>query len=354
MKNALQYYLVILFFFLTGELSSQTREVSFNLVTNANGVLLCKRPQAITQDKYGFLWIADQSEKAIFRYDGRYMKMYRNDFKNPNSLGGHQPECLATDSLGNIWIGFYGMGLDKFDPATGIFKHYRHDPKDKASLSSDIVSAVLVDHLGNVWVGSNGGLDLLDQKTGAIGYQSDFACPVIVRIYFPAGKEPGKEELVSAVESKKLTFTSNETEFNVRLGYRVVTFDEPALKISAREYNRQMFTPVTSYFNGYSDYTGDVLGGYVLPLGANKEQSAMYSYLISHLSNDGGVVGFETSLDQDGEEVARVLYVDTLTTPQNIFGSVNADSLTIHYSDGRTGRVANPFRFPEPGIVISK
>jgi len=195
---------------------------------------------------------------------------------------------------------------------------------------------------------------LLDQKTGAIGYQSDFACPVIVRIYFPAGKEPGKEELVSAVESKKLTFTSNETEFNVRLGYRVVTFDEPALKISAREYNRQMFTPVTSYFNGYSDYTGDVLGGYVLPLGANKEQSAMYSYLISHLSNDGGVVGFETSLDQDGEEVARVLYVDTLTTPQNIFGSVNADSLTIHYSDGRTGRVANPFRFPEPGIVISK
>jgi hypothetical protein len=112
--------LLLLFLFsLTGGVSSQTREVSFNLATTANGVLQSKRPQAITQDKYGFLWIS-----------------------------------------------FYGSGLDKFDPATGIFTHYRHDPKDKASLGSDIVSAVLVDHLGNVWVGSNGGLDLLDQKTG--------------------------------------------------------------------------------------------------------------------------------------------------------------------------------------------
>ena len=33
---------------------------------------------------------------------------------------------------------------------------------------------------------------LLDQKTDACGYQSDFACPVIVRIYFPDGKEPGQ------------------------------------------------------------------------------------------------------------------------------------------------------------------
>jgi hypothetical protein len=37
---------------------------------------------------------------------------------------------------------------------------------------------------------------LLDQKTEAVGYQSDFACPVIVRIYFPAGKAPDRETLI--------------------------------------------------------------------------------------------------------------------------------------------------------------
>jgi hypothetical protein len=192
---------------------------------------------------------------------------------------------------------------------------------------------------------------LLDQKTDAVGYQSDFACPVIVRIYFPAGNEPDRETLTGVIESKKLSFTSAGNEFNVRLPYRVITFDEPAVKISKQEYIRQMFTPTSSMFNGFSGYTHDVLSGYVLPVGANAEQKAMYSYLISHLSNDKGVVGFETSLGQDDEEQATVWYVDTLTTPENIFGYVNADTLLIHYSDGRTGKVRNPFRFTEPGVV---
>ncbi|MCK7539220.1 MAG: hypothetical protein MZV63_54015 [Marinilabiliales bacterium] len=172
---------------------------------------------------------------------------------------------------------------------------------------------------------------------------------MIVRIYFPAGKEPDRESLTAAIESKKLSFVSGENEFNVKLPYRVITMADQPVTISGREYSRQMFTPVISYFNGYSDFTFEVLGSYVLPLGSNTENRAMYSYLISHLSNDEGVVGFETSLDVNDEEVATVWYVDTLTTPEKIFGYVNADTLMIHYSDGRTGRVANPFRFPEPG-----
>ena len=104
-------------------------------------------------------------------------------------------------------------------------------------------------------------------------------------------------------------------------------------------------------FNGFSGYTPDVLSGYVLPVGANAEYKARYNYLISHLSNDQGVVGFETSLGQDNEEQATVWYVDSLTTPENIFGYLNTDTLLFHYSDGSTGKVANPFRFPEPGKI---
>ncbi len=227
------------------------------------------------------------------------------------------PVTRVIEPLENIAdsVSFYSLTIDKF-----------FDPLD----------AVYLQHL-------------LDQKTEAIGYQSEFACPVIVRIYFPSGKEPGRESLTAAIESKKLSFVSGENEFNVKLPYRVITMADKPVTISGREYSRQMFTPVISYFNGYSDFSFEVLGSYVLPLGPNKENRAMYSYLISHLSNDEGVVGFETSLDVNDEEVATVWYVDTLTTPEKIFGYVNADTLMIHYSDGRTGRVANPFRFPEPG-----
>lgn len=192
---------------------------------------------------------------------------------------------------------------------------------------------------------------LIGQKTDACGYQSDFACPVIVRIYFPAGSQPDKETLTGVIESKKLSFTSNGNEFNVKLPYKVITFDEPAVIISKQDYARQMFMPTSSRFNGFSGFTTDAVSEYVLTMGANSANKARYTYLISHLSNDRGIVGFETTLDSLGTEIGIIYFVDSLTTPERIYGAVNIDTLLFHYSDGRTGKLANPFKFPEEGVI---
>ena len=186
---------------------------------------------------------------------------------------------------------------------------------------------------------------LLDQKTEAVGYQSEFACPVIVRIYFPAGKEPDRETLVKAIESKNLSFSVNETEFNVKLPYKVMTFEEETGRLTPQEFAREMFMPTQSFFNDSQHYSGKVLKGMPVRLGENAKLSQRYSYLISHLSNDGGIVGFETSLDDTGAEMMTVWYVDTLTTPAVIFGALSADSLLLHYADGTLGTAPNPFRF---------
>jgi hypothetical protein len=93
---------------------------------------------------------------------------------------------------------------------------------------------------------------------------------------------------------------------------------------------------------------------YVLEMGENSLLQARYVYLMSHLSNDTGVVGFETRLDTAGVELGIVHYVDSLTTPENIFGAVNTDTLVFHYADGTTGKLANPFNFPEAGTVMEK
>ncbi len=153
----------LIFFALTG--SAQEQRLKFSKVTGTNGISMGKINN-MTMDKYGFMWFSDQSNRSIIRYDGVQMKRFKNDPNNPNSLGGYYPECLFTDTSGIIWIGFYGQGLDRFDPASHTFTHYRHDENDESSLSNDFVSAVLVDHLGNIWVGTDEGLDLLDEETG--------------------------------------------------------------------------------------------------------------------------------------------------------------------------------------------
>ena len=174
MKKGLTSCIILMLLCFAKDSTAQTQQVKFNPVTGTNGVTLGKINNMV-RDKYGFMWFSDQSNRCIIRFDGSHMTRYQNDPKNPNTLGGYYPECLFADAAGNIWIGFYGMGLDKFDPVTNTFTHYRNNKKDPGSLSDDFVSAVLVDHLGNIWVGDYGGLDLLDEKTGKFKHYSSKA-----------------------------------------------------------------------------------------------------------------------------------------------------------------------------------
>jgi signal transduction histidine kinase/ligand-binding sensor domain-containing protein len=171
MKNRFPIYILFLLLSLAKDVASQTQQVKFNAVSGTNGVSLGKI-NAITRDKYGFMWFSDQSNRCIVRFDGSHMTRYQNDPRNPNTLGGYYPECLFADAEGNIWIGFYGMGLDKFDPVTKSFTHYRHQKNNPQSLNNDSVTSILIDHLGNIWVGNYGGLDLLDEKTGKFKHHS--------------------------------------------------------------------------------------------------------------------------------------------------------------------------------------
>ena len=156
-------FLILLF--LKEDCHAQTQEVKFKLLAGTSGISLGK-VNSITRDRHGVMWFSDQTNNSIVSYDGTRMRRYQYDPKNPNSLGGPYPECVLADSSGIIWIGFYGMGLDRFDPQTNTFTHFRHQQNDQESLSHDTVSAILIDHLGNLWVGTNHGLDLLNQKTG--------------------------------------------------------------------------------------------------------------------------------------------------------------------------------------------
>jgi polyferredoxin len=77
---------------------------------------------------------------------------------------------------------------------------------------------------------------LLQQKTKACGYQSDFACPVIIRIYFPYGNLTDTESLADIIESESLTYKVEDSFFKVKLNYKVVTISEKPEVISKQDY----------------------------------------------------------------------------------------------------------------------
>ena len=142
--------------------------------------LLGNRVLSVNEDRKGNLWIASKipgtNVSGLQRYDPAtgVFTNFRHDPGDPNSLGDDRAGGVLEDRDGMLWVATYGGGLDRYDPETGVFTHYRHDPADPASLSNDKVLALLQDRHGTLWVGtgeffgqeSGGGLNRFDPETG--------------------------------------------------------------------------------------------------------------------------------------------------------------------------------------------
>lgn len=186
---------------------------------------------------------------------------------------------------------------------------------------------------------------LLKQKTNAVGVISEFDCPVIVKIYFPSEIE-NREELLSIIESETLTYEIKSGEKTVELKYEISGKPE-YFTISRGEYISTLFSSYQKDFNHKNNYTDDVIEIYQLPLGKNNRLRNRFSYIVSHLSNDDGVIEFKTKLDKNYKEIADISFVDSMTTIENIKTALLSDTLIISYSSGKKGKVKNMFDFSE-------
>lgn len=190
---------------------------------------------------------------------------------------------------------------------------------------------------------------LLSQESGACAFETEFGCPVLIHFYFPKNNIPSKKELKELIETRSLTYTLAGKENRVKLNYELVAVNDQAVMLSRMDYLKTMFIPTFMRFNKYNNYSGEVLKAYTIPMGQNADLKSRYSYLVSHLSNDPGVVGFETSLNEAGDEMGNIIFVDTLTSLKKIDQALHADSLKITKTNGETSKVPNPFVFNHKG-----
>lgn len=133
------------------------------------GTLFGREPWAVLVDSRNTLWVG--TEKGLNRYLPQ-----TDSFEKvmPKNAEGETAEQLYIrevyeDSTGMLWIGSFN-GLYAFDPTQDAYvKHYRHDPANDQTISSDQVISVFEDRTGNIWVGTNGrGLNKIDLQTGEI------------------------------------------------------------------------------------------------------------------------------------------------------------------------------------------
>ncbi|MFP5248170.1 MAG: diguanylate cyclase, partial [Thermoanaerobaculia bacterium] len=97
----------------------------------------------------------------------------RHDAALSNSIGGDRIGAVLRDRSGVIWVGTWGQGIARHDPATRAFRTLRYTPADENGLSHPVAVRALQMQDGTIWVGTNGnGIDIFDRNWKRVGGHS--------------------------------------------------------------------------------------------------------------------------------------------------------------------------------------
>lgn len=89
----------------------------------------------------------------------------RHDPALESTVGGDRIGALLRDRSGVVWVGTWGQGLARYDPAARAFRTLRHSPNLPDGLTYPEAVRSLQMRDGSIWVGTNGnGVDVFDRQ----------------------------------------------------------------------------------------------------------------------------------------------------------------------------------------------
>ncbi|WP_298484513.1 two-component regulator propeller domain-containing protein [uncultured Maribacter sp.] len=120
----------------------------------------------ITEDRQGTVWVGTYSG-GVFRrkYDSisktYTIKRFTSNLTNKRSISNDIIRNIYEDSNGFIWFGT-GDGLCRLSPKQAQkenpkFKVYKNNPKDSTSISHNYILPILESSTGDIWIGTFGG-----------------------------------------------------------------------------------------------------------------------------------------------------------------------------------------------------
>lgn len=153
---------------------------------------------AIFEDRDGGIWFAIQGF-GLYRFDpnNQIFRYYPPNPNNPDMLSFPQILSIEQDGDNGIWVATDGGGLNKLvhgeNNANSRFIQYRHDPADPESISSDSVIGLVREDDGDLWIGTwSGGLNKYNPKSDRFSHwksESPLASNNIFTLYIDSKKQ---------------------------------------------------------------------------------------------------------------------------------------------------------------------
>ncbi|MBD3224266.1 MAG: 4Fe-4S binding protein [Caldithrix sp.] len=193
---------------------------------------------------------------------------------------------------------------------------------------------------------------LLQQAEGIYGFTTAYGEPVATEIYFN-GHRIDVSDIKAVIESDQVTYVSRGKSYSQSLRFAVASVSDTVEQVEVQQFKRNMFDPYDRKFNGYAKYAESQLRVYKLPMpqALNPNLRRRISYLVSHLSSDSAVVRFRTVYEDKPQ--ALVYFVEDAGDGEHVYELLNKAQLTVHYRNGKTAQVPNPFKFAQKGKTLT-
>ena len=119
---------------------------------------------AFTEDSLGRIWIGTDGGglDVLQPHSDKWLNFRASDERTAEHLNGNRIRSLLTDSQGYIWIGTLTSGLSRYSLKSKRFAHYRHNPDELTSLSNDFILSLYEDAQGRIWAGTDNGISLYE------------------------------------------------------------------------------------------------------------------------------------------------------------------------------------------------
>lgn len=192
------------------------------------------------------------------------------------------------------------------------------------------------------------GLQMRTAGKKIYGLESEFACPLIVRVYMDPSENPDKAWFKDIVQKEKLVLGTKEYD----LAFRFEGLEDTVSYVPVEDYVRQMFSPFRVEFKSRIE-EADGKPQYIYEIADRNYEKPIIKrnmpFLSNHLSRHDGVIGIYLDLDENLEPAIMVRYTAPMTSDE-LWRLMTMDTWTITYSKDDVREEPAKLAFRTPGV----
>ena len=184
------------------------------------------------------------------------------------------------------------------------------------------------------------------------GLETEFACPLIVRVYMDPAEDLDEDWFEEIVEKETLEMPVHGGGVNeIELGYKFEDYEGETGRISTEQFIRSMFSPFSVQWKsrieaaeGKQQYVSEIVDkNYEKPIILRN-----MPFLSNHLSRHEGVIGVYLDLNRDLQPSIQIRYADPMTEAK-LWELMTMETWTITYKADDVREEPAKFSFKTAG-----